>query len=514
MSKIKKITKRSAASVFRQGSPATNSTAIVNSLNNLSADVGEILVEFTKVQSILNGLAHGSEDAIIGLSTSFDSTVVGLDGSVMFVERASTSSTPEYIFSRTLNRPLTVKESIIAAYTALKESINSIIIEVPDVVSDYTKEYIGEKAFNSGATSSSTSIDGRLSALTTAVDALEVAATDVDLDPLKLFMGMEDLNTPTYTTHNAITVVSDGDSLEKAVALLDNAISSIPVYTPPVIATGAMIFGNGTNALATDAANLYWDNTAKRLGIRTVSPEAELHVTGMIFMTTGIQSYGGNARGVNAIDLQTSRTNVNQVASAAGSFIGGGRNNRVTATYSGAVGDNNFAQGNSSFVVGEQNETRSARSFAHGWKAVAEYEGAQAQANGCFATPGDAERQTVVMRNTTVNATPTELYIDGSFQRLVLNNNSTYMASIHIVGRSATSQSAGYHITALLERNVGAATTNLIGTSKIVTGEDLGPWDAAVGADTVNGSLSITVTGDINNSVRWVATVELTQVSN
>ena len=141
MSKINRIVKRSAASVFRQSSPANNSTAIVNSINNLSSDIGQILTEFAKVRDILNGATHGSEDDIIGLDSSFDVVQIGLDGSVVFVERASDDNDAEYIYSSTLNRPLTIKESLIEIYTSLKESIDDIIIETPDTITDYTREY-------------------------------------------------------------------------------------------------------------------------------------------------------------------------------------------------------------------------------------------------------------------------------------------------------------------------------------------------------------------------------------
>lgn len=513
MSKIRKITKRSAASVFRQSSPAANSTAMVNSLNNLSSDIGEILAEHLKVMAILNGLAHGSEDSITGLSSSLDSTVVGLDGSVAFTKRASTTADPEYIFSRTLNRPLTVKESIIEAYNALKESIDSIIIDVPDVISDYTMEYIGEKAFSSSASSSSTSIDGRLTALEAEFDAL--AIPDLDLDPIKLFIGMDDLDTPQYTTHNAVTYISDGDSLEKAIAILDDAVASIPSYTPPVIPIGGVTFGDGTGALQTDVGGFFWDNAAKRLGLGNSAPQAQLHVTGMIYMTTGLQSYGGNARGANAIDLQTSRSAANQVASAAGSFILGGRNNRVTATYAGAAGDNNLAQGAASFVVGEFNEANSSHSFATGTRARTQFNGAQAQANGQFAQPGDAQRQTIVVRNVTnAIAGATELFIDGVAQSITLNDNSAYVADIKVVGRSATGNTAGYAFRLVVERGAGPGTIAIIGAPlKEILGEDVAGWDANVQVNTGNGSLQIMVDGDVNNNIRWVGTVEFTQTS-
>jgi hypothetical protein len=507
MSKIKKITKRSATSVFRQSSPAANSTALINSLNNLSSDVGEIISEFAKVQAILNGLLHGSEDSIVGLNPALDSTTVGLDGTVTLTERASTSSAPEYIFSRTLNRPLSVKESIVEAYTSLKESIDSIIIEVPDVVSDYTKEYIGEKAFNSSASSSSTSIDGRLSALESEVDAIVIPT--LDLDAVKLFVGMDDLDTPKYTNHNTVTIVSDGDSLEKAIALLDYEITNLPSH-----AAAAVLFGDGTNVPATDATNFVWDNALNRLGIGNAAPQAELHVTGKVLMTTGVQSYGGNARGANAIDLQTIRALVDQVASGAGSFIGGGRDNKVTGDYAGAVGDGNNVQNVGGFAIGEKNEVNANYGFAHGRAARSGYQGSHAHANGSFSGPGDSQCETVIVRNTTVNATPAELFVDGGGTPIVLRDNSGYTVDLKVIGRSQTNNVAGYAFRFVIKRGVGAGTVALVGAvTKEVLGEDVAGWDAAVTADTVDGSIQITVTGYINNNIRWTGTAQLTQAS-
>lgn len=61
---------------------------------------------------------------------------------------------------------------------------------------------------------------------------------------------------------------------------------------------------------------------------------------------------GGNARGTNAIDFQMARTNANQVAAGAYSFIGGGSNNRISNSSSVVVGGNNNFTSNSSTFMG------------------------------------------------------------------------------------------------------------------------------------------------------------------
>jgi hypothetical protein len=69
---------------------------------------------------------------------------------------------------------------------------------------------------------------------------------------------------------------------------------------------------------------------------------------------------GGNARGTNAIDLQSSRSNANQVAAGSVNVIVGGIGNRTTG-YASFVGGgaNNFAQQNYTTIAGGQNNSSS-----------------------------------------------------------------------------------------------------------------------------------------------------------
>jgi hypothetical protein len=80
---------------------------------------------------------------------------------------------------------------------------------------------------------------------------------------------------------------------------------------------------------------------------------------------------GGNARGVNAIDLQTSRASADQVASGDDSFIGGGQNNTASGVRSAVFGginnrtigqdaiifsgEDNYAYGNNSIILAGNN---------------------------------------------------------------------------------------------------------------------------------------------------------------
>ena len=69
---------------------------------------------------------------------------------------------------------------------------------------------------------------------------------------------------------------------------------------------------------------------------------------------------GGNARGANAVDWQTSRSTAAQVANGSFAFIGAGTRNTSSGTYAGTVaGYTNIASGFSSFVGAGNNNSAS-----------------------------------------------------------------------------------------------------------------------------------------------------------
>lgn len=143
----------------------------------------------------------------------------------------------------------------------------------------------------------------------------------------------------------------------------------------------------------------------------------------------------------------------------------------------------------------------------------------EAFANGKFATAGDAQQMMFVLRNVTSSATTTELFLDGATAtlRAAMPNNSLWTFSILVAARrtDATGGGAGYKFEGVIRKDATAASTTLVGTpAKSVLGETNVGWDAAVIADTTNGSLRINVTGEAAKTIRWVATVTATQVLN
>lgn len=240
---------------------------------------------------------------------------------------------------------------------------------------------------------------------------------------------------------------------------------------------------------------------------------------------------GGNARGAGAVDLQTVRSADSQVASGAYSVIGGGYANTANntgvvisgglingATGSGATvggGHSNTASGSYATVGGGRYNTASGNyTTAGGREAIADKWSQNSQAAGKFAVVGDAQTSVLVARKSTANATPAELSLDGSAARCTIAADTTWAFEIMVVARrtDADNESAAYQFLGCIDNNAG--TTALVGSvATTVIAEDTAAWDCAVTADNTNDALVVTVTGEAAKTIRWVARIELVEVT-
>ena len=178
--------------------------------------------------------------------------------------------------------------------------------------------------------------------------------------------------------------------------------------------------------------------------------------------------------------------------------VGGGGYNHVTAS-SGTV------SGGFENSVSAENGT-----VPGGSQASATLSGQMAYANGGFSLIGDAQTSLLVARRVTTNATPTELFLDGTAARMTIVSNYTWTFDALVSARSGAN-SAGYRIVGVIENNAG--TTSFVGTPTVTTlGEDVAAWNATAVADNVNDALVIQVTGGTNTTVRWVGSVRTTEV--
>jgi hypothetical protein len=207
----------------------------------------------------------------------------------------------------------------------------------------------------------------------------------------------------------------------------------------------------------------------------------------------------------------------NQVT-ASDATIGGGEYNVITVTAGLSTiggGTSNEISGAGATIGGGVNNTVSTMgaTVPGGMFAAATHYGEMAYASGPFAVAGDAQTSIYVARNTTTNATPTELFLDGADDRITLESGRTLVFDILIVARSDGGDSAGYQVHGVIE-NVGGTTAFVGGTPSVTTlGEDDSAWNAAVLAYDSHDALGILITGSDNTNIQWVASVRTAEVA-
>ena len=152
------------------------------------------------------------------------------------------------------------------------------------------------------------------------------------------------------------------------------------------------------------------------------------------------------------------------------------------------------------------------QSVAIGDAALSTKYGQLSHASGDFSAAGDAQSGEYILRNTTTNATPTALFLDGASATLTVPTGSIYSFTANIVCVSTTGTTTGaWQIQGLITNFAGTAaiqgftsTTFIAGTTGLVKG--------SVTATASGGALVFTVTGIAATTIRWVCTCKTTEV--
>lgn len=216
--------------------------------------------------------------------------------------------------------------------------------------------------------------------------------------------------------------------------------------------------------------------------------------------TTGVGagSVSGGSRGTGAVDLQVNRSDSSQVAAG---------------TYSFVAGINNRAGGFGSFAVGANNIAASVYSATLGFGGASRRYAELVVAGGAVSATGDRQSSWLTISGQTNNGSPTVI-TTGNFV-IPLANDSTIAFDLTVVARraDADNESAGWMLSGVIDRNTNAASTALVGTvTTALLAKDQTAWDVSADADTTNGGLRITVTGEASKTINWVASCRLTEV--
>jgi hypothetical protein len=304
--------------------------------------------------------------------------------------------------------------------------------------------------------------------------------------------------------------------------------------------------GNASHTNWTVGSGTYSTRTYARIGAVASNLALILSPTGTGFISSQIPdgtTAGGNLRGNNAVDFTYSRSSAagvasgtgavafhksrctgtdafslgNAIASGTNSFAAGQSNASASGTLAFTLGFNSTASGSYSFAFGLFATAAGAGAWAAGERANAPLQGQFSESAGQFAATGDAQRSRLMARRATTDATPSNLFLDGSSARVLVPASSSGVAMITVVARTNTA--GDEHMTwrrrVNWERGVAVGTVSVdvetMGTDRGYTGGvwGAGPaWTLAITADTTNGAINIIGTGAAATNIRWVADIE------
>ena len=152
---------------------------------------------------------------------------------------------------------------------------------------------------------------------------------------------------------------------------------------------------------------------------------------------------------------------------------------------------------------------------AEGIDAKSENYGEHTASSGKFSNLGDAQYSRIVFFGTTINNTQTEIFPgNNSNYRVIIPTDTTWGFVGWIVARRTDSdnESAFYEVKGAIDNNNN--TVALVGAiTNTVVNRDSVAWVVDVQADNSNKSIAVKVTGENAKNIRWVATLNLVQVT-
>jgi hypothetical protein len=243
-------------------------------------------------------------------------------------------------------------------------------------------------------------------------------------------------------------------------------------------------------------------------------------------------TYGATASYAIAIGRDTKATGANSysfgylASSTAANAFSFGQSANAQAQFSYAIGYGAVVAGTgatNSFAVGRGVSVSGQNSFGFGTFAYVIHAGKFAYSAGTFSgtASGDAQTGTYVLRSDTTDATSEALTTTNTAasttnQIIPLNNSAMSFTGTIIARQQAAGGSnyAAWEIKGGVLRDATAAST-VLGThniNRLSATAGASTWSVALSADTTNGALAITVTGAAATNIRWVATVQTSEV--
>ena len=325
---------------------------------------------------------------------------------------------------------------------------------------------------------------------------------------------------------NSIALADSTASNTNAVALGNTALSS---------GFGSVALGFSSNAQASYAISI--GRTSNATGSYTSAIGLNSGANGSI-ATTGAAAMalgGSYASGTDSFAAAIANNTSSYGATGANSIAIGAGLAKATSSRAMAFGNNAIASGADSVAIGRSTDSTASsafafgynclasgvNSFATGYQSKAEHIGKAAYASGSFSGgyDGDAQNGTFILRSDTTDATAEALTTNnstaGSTNQVILPNNSAYFFSGTCVARESASggtDMGAWEFKGCIRREGTAASTTLVSSTIDEFSAPTG-WSIALTADTTNGGLKVEVTGVAATNIRWVATVNTSEVT-
>jgi len=133
--------------------------------------------------------------------------------------------------------------------------------------------------------------------------------------------------------------------------------------------------------------------------------------------------------------------------------------------------------------------------------------------NGFFSNEGDAQTCLFLLRGNSTDDSETELFLDGSSARFILEDDTSYFFSCQFVARADNGDTAVMHVNGGAKRGSSANSVEILGEPhNHIIHDGIGVGDVQFAVSPSNGSLKFFATGKSGTNIRWLGKVDLTQL--
>ena len=225
--------------------------------------------------------------------------------------------------------------------------------------------------------------------------------------------------------------------------------------------------------------------------------------------SNGASFFANTASGISSVAVG----GANNTASSQYAIVVGGVSNNTSGLNASTLGGANHTNNGSNAVItgGSYGNTRSIDAlqvFSASNSAVA-------------GASGVSQAALLILGRQTTDATATALTSNtsaaGTTNQVILPNNSAYFFRGEVVsGVTGGGNTKGWTIEGVIKRGANAASTALVGTPTVTSSfADAGAstWTIAVTADTTNGGLRVTFTGQASTTIRTVCQIRTTEMT-